>query len=195
MNSLGTRILNNGFGCPRGLLGRIGGRLMARGNAATERHLVSLASLSADDVVLVLGHGPGIGLREAGTKSRHVIGVEPSETMRDAAARRCKDLIDDDRIVIRSGTAEDTGQAGASVDVVLSVNNVQIWPDWQAAFAELHRVVRPGGRILLSAHRKWLPDGLADAVTNAGFHDVETTLWEPPSRGATTALVLKATRV
>ncbi|SMD22071.1 class I SAM-dependent methyltransferase [Kibdelosporangium aridum] len=194
MDSLGTRILRNGFGCPRGLLGRVGGWLMARGNAATERHVVSLAALGEHDVVVVLGHGPGIGLEAAGTKSRHVIGIEPSKTMRDAAARRCKELIREGRVTIRDGAAESTSQPEASVDVVLAVNNVQIWPDWQAAFAELHRVLRPGGRMLLSAHRKWLPDGLEKAVEDAGFQQVETSLWDPPSHGADTAFILRATR-
>ncbi|RSM73040.1 SAM-dependent methyltransferase [Kibdelosporangium aridum] len=192
MDSLGTRILRNGFGCPRGLLGRVGGWLMARGNAATERHLVSLAGLGEDEVVVVLGHGPGIGLEAAGMKSRHVIGIEPSRTMRDVAARRCKELIGEGRVTVRDGAADRTGQADDSVDVVLAVNNVQIWPDWRAGFGELHRVLRPGGRMLLSAHRKWLPDGLAEVVEGSGFREVQTSLWEPPSRGADTAFILTA---
>jgi SAM-dependent methyltransferase len=80
---------------------------------------------------------------------------------------------------------------------VLAVNNVQLWPDWPAGFGELHRVLRPGGRLLLSAHDKWLPGGLAAltaAVTAAGFDNIRTWTWEPPGRGATTAAQLSARR-
>lgn len=35
---------------------------MARGNADTERHMVSVVQLGERDVVLVVGPGPGVGL-------------------------------------------------------------------------------------------------------------------------------------
>ena len=117
--------------------------------------------------------------------------------MRDAARRRCAALIEQGKVRLEPGDAEHTAQSDASVDVVLAVNNVQIWPDWTAGFAELHRVLRPGGRLLLSAHQKWLPGGasaLAAAVTAAGFADTRTWTWEPTGRGATTATQLRAYR-
>ena len=66
---MGKCILEMGFGRPSGLWGRLGGSLMARGNAATERHLVELADLSRAETALVLGPGPGIGLYEAGIRA------------------------------------------------------------------------------------------------------------------------------
>ncbi|MEJ3655480.1 class I SAM-dependent methyltransferase [Actinomycetes bacterium KLBMP 9759] len=197
MAKIGDRLLDMGFGRPRGLLGRIGGRLMARGNAETERHLVRLAELGPDDDVLVVGPGPGIGLEAAAATAGHVVGVDPSDAMVAACRRRCAASIDGGVVEVRLGDAAHTGQGDASVDVVLSVNNVMLWPDRKAGFTELHRVLRPGGRMLVSVHEKWLPgglSGLAAAVAEAGFGDVETWTWEPPGRGATTAAQLKARR-
>lgn len=170
---------------------------MARGNADTERHLVELADLTRDDAVLVLGPGPGIGLRAAAMRAGGVIGVDPSEMMLAACRERCADMIDTGAVRLVRGEAANTGQPDASVDVVLSVNNVMLWPDWTAGFAELSRVLRPGGRMLLSVHHKWLPGGvpaLTAAVEDTGFRDVETWTWEPPGRGATTAAQLRARR-
>jgi arsenite methyltransferase len=197
VTGIGSRLLEKGFGCPSGLLGRIGGWLMARSNAATELHLVELADLGPDDVVLILGSGPGIGLQAAGARSSHVIGIDPSEVMLQAARRRCATLIEQGRVQLVRGVAQDTGQPDASADVVLAVNSVQIWPDWEAAFAEVHRVLRPGGRLLLSAHERWLPGGLAalaTAVRTAGFDAIQSWIWQPPGRGAGTAAQLSARR-
>lgn len=91
MGRLGERVLGATFGEPSGVLGRLGGRLMARGNAATERHLVNLAAVTAREVVLVVGPGPGVGLDAAGRCAQQVIGVDPSAVMRQAAARRGAD--------------------------------------------------------------------------------------------------------
>ncbi|MFD2419054.1 class I SAM-dependent methyltransferase [Amycolatopsis pigmentata] len=197
MAGFGDRLADRGFGHPRGVLGRMGGWLMARGNAATERHLAELAHLSPEDAVLVLGPGPGVGLHAAGTRAGHVVGVDPSDTMLAACRKRCAALIDRGVVELARGDAANTGQPDACVDVVLSVNNVMLWPDWPAAFTELKRVLRPGGRILLSAHAKWLPGGsaaLAGAAENAGFREVRTWAWEPPGRASTTAAQLIAYR-
>lgn len=197
VESITRRLLTRCFGRPSGLLGRLGGRLMANGNAATERHAVALAAPAEQDVVLVIGPGPGVGLAAAAERSAHVIGIDPSEVMRAMARRRCAPLIARGRLRLSPGTAARTGRPDASVDVVISVNNLQLWPDLPAALAELHRVLRPGGRLLLSAHEKWLPTDLptlAATVQAAGFGSIHTWTWEPPTRMASTATLLSAVR-
>ena len=148
------------------MLGRVGGRLMARGNAETERHVVAQAELTRTDEVLVVGPGPGVGLRAAAAWAGRVVGVDPSETMLAACRRRCTDLVAAGRVTLVAGDAAHTGQPDASVDVVLSVDNLMLWPDRRAGLAELRRVLRPGSRLLLSAHERWLPGGLS-ALTAA----------------------------
>jgi ubiquinone/menaquinone biosynthesis C-methylase UbiE len=185
-----AHVLDRAFGHPRGLLGRVGGAVMACGNAATERHVVDVARLTSGQSFLVVGPGPGVGLRAAFEQAGSVIGVDPSEEMLELCRARCP------AAELRLGTAERTGQPDDSVDVVLSVNNVQLWDDRAAGFAELRRVLRPGGRLVLSAHEKWLPvprHALAAEVAAAGFADLQTWTWNPPGFG-TTAAELRAVR-
>lgn len=184
MSSAFSQVLDRTFGHPRGLLGRIGGAVMARANAATERHVVYVARLAPGETVLVLGPGPGIGLAAAAGAGRTVVGVDPSEEMLALSRGRCPGT------ELRVGTAERTGQPDDSVDVVLSVNNVQLWEDRAAGLAELRRVLRPGGRLVLSAHQGKLGvprHELAAEVTAAGFTDLQTWTWDPPGLGATAA--------
>ncbi|PRX47245.1 ubiquinone/menaquinone biosynthesis C-methylase UbiE [Prauserella shujinwangii] len=190
-------LLDRAFGHPRGMLGRLGGTLMARGNAATEHNLTGLAAPSGEETVLVVGPGPGVGLAAAAERAGLTIGVDPSAEMLELCRQRCAAAIARGTVRLHRGSAADTGQDPGSVDVVLSVNNVQLWEDRAAGFAELLRVLRPGGRLLLSAHEKWLPvprHTLAAELERAGFTDIQTWTWEPPGRMAATAAQFRAYR-
>ncbi|MBK1786456.1 class I SAM-dependent methyltransferase [Prauserella cavernicola] len=197
MSSVVDEALDRAFGHPRGLLGRLGGALMAHGNAATERHVVEVAKPGDQETVLVLGPGPGVGLAEAAGRARLAVGVDPSDEMLELCRQRCADAVRAGSVVLRAGTAAATGQPETSMDVVLSVNNVQLWGDRGAAFAELLRVLRPGGRLVLSAHEKWLPvarHDLAAELEAAGFTDLQTWVWDPPGPIAARAAQLRAWR-
>lgn len=172
-----SRLLDVAFGRPRGPLGRIGGAIMARGNAEQEELATRQAALKQGENVLVVGHGPGVGLLSAAkavSPSGHVIGVEPSETMRAMAAARCASEIKAGLVELRASTADKTGCADNSMDAAISVNNVMLW-DRAAGFSELHRVLRPGGRLVIFVHRHVLPVTTAELSTEAaaaGFTDL-----------------------
>lgn len=168
---------------------------MAYGNAATERRIVDLAAPTSHEAVVVIGPGPGVGLRAAAERAAVTIGVDPSEEMLASCRDRCTDL--PDKVQLRTGTAERTGLDDATAHAVISVNNVQLWEDRAAGFAELFRVLRPGGRLLLSSHEKWLPVPrleLAAEVEQAGFTEVQSWTWDPPGLLATRACQLRARR-
>lgn len=59
--------------------------------------------------------------------------------------------------MIRPGTAENTGCDDSSVDAIISVNNVMLWNQTKA-FAELHRVLRPDGHLIVAEHQHGHPD-------------------------------------
>jgi len=48
------------FGRPRGALGRLGGRIMARTNKDCGAWVVALLEIGAEDRVLEVGFGPGV---------------------------------------------------------------------------------------------------------------------------------------
>jgi len=156
---------------------------MARANAAQERWAVHAAGLAPGQRVLVVGPGPGVGLALAAAAVRpggHVVAVDPSATMRAMAARRCAAAIAEGLVDLRAGGAEDTGCTGASREAVISVNNVMLW-DRPAGFAESHRVLRPGGLLVITVHRHVLGvpgERLRAEAEAAGF--AETRLTERP---------------
>jgi len=189
-----TAIVHRMFADPRGVLGTVGGLLMARGNAQTERRAVELGEVSASDHVLVVGCGPGMAVRQAAQLGAQVVGIDPSPLMLRTARRRCRSVAD--RVQLLAGTAEHTGCATGTFDVVISVNNLHLWTTPHAGLCELRRVVGDRGRLVISAHLHGLPgsaDELVTAATGSGFSVTQAMTWEPSSRLAGTAWQLVGT--
>jgi ubiquinone/menaquinone biosynthesis C-methylase UbiE len=143
---------NNPFAHPRGWLGRMAGRIMLRTNKQDD--VVAVLDVQPGDDVLEIGYGPGglIRLIAERTDAASIRGIDPSAEMRDLAGRHNRRAVDAGRVRFDLGTADRTGLPDSSVDRVVSVNNVAIWPDLEAAAAELHRVVRSGGTVVIAWH-------------------------------------------
>lgn len=103
-------------------------------------------------VVLDLGAGFGPATIEAAvrvTPGGRVIAVDPSGVMRGVL--RLRRLVQQARpaIDVRDGAAERLPVVAATIDAVWAVNATHHFDDLERAAAELARVLKPGGRVLL----------------------------------------------
>ena len=180
------------FSGPSGLLGRLAGRLMARMNGPLNDWVVDLLQLSPRDRVLEVGFGPGLAVERiaARTGQGRVVGVDHSELMRRQAARRNRAALAAGRVELHVGSVERLPLEAAGFTHALAVNSLQFWPDLPAALAELRRVLRPEGRLLLALRMRRENAGRFDrskhgmtderlaqivaAAERAGFRDLET---------------------
>jgi SAM-dependent methyltransferase len=120
------------------------------------RELVAAARIQPGEHVVDVGAGTGnVALVAAGLGAR-VTAVEPATRLREVIqeAARARDL------TVVDGTAAAIPLADGSADVILSNFAVIFAPDPHAAIAELARVAKPAGRILLTS---WLP-GVMDQL-------------------------------
>ena len=110
------------------------------------------AALAAGETVLDLGSGAGndvfIARHEVGPKGR-VIGVDMTPEM-IVKARANASKLGYDNVEFRLGEIEQMPIEAGSVDVVISNCVLNLVPDKTSAFAEMFRVLRPGGRFCVS---------------------------------------------
>lgn len=108
-----------------------------------------LCGISADDTVLELGHGPGLGLEAAakllsGSRGR-VLGIDYSEYMHQVASEKLQDLIASGKVTLHHCDVASMPIAESSVDKMFHCNCYYFWPDLKKGTAEIHRVMKPGG--------------------------------------------------
>ncbi len=88
--------------------------------------------------------GPGLWMaRESGAS---LVGIDPSAAGLAAAGRRASDAGLAGRARFQQGTFEHTNLGDEAAGAVMSVDAFQYAPGKRAAFAELARILRPGGR-------------------------------------------------
>ena len=110
------------------------------------------AGLRSGEVVLDLGSGAGIDVflaaREVGDTGR-VIGLDMTPEMIDRARENARRHAITN-VEFRQGDIEAMPVEDASVDVVISNCVINLAPDKAKVYAEMHRVLRPGGRFVVS---------------------------------------------
>ena len=131
---------------------------------------VEHSGLKPGQTVLDLGSGAGLDVfvaRNEVGESGHVIGVDMTAEM-IAKARENADKSGFDNVEFRLGEIEHLPVVSDSIDVVISNCVLNLVPDKQSAFAEIFRVLKPGGHFCISdiVSSQQLPGwlkGIADA--------------------------------
>jgi arsenite methyltransferase len=129
---------------------------------------VALVSLKEGETVLDLGSGPGLDCFLSAIrvgKKGNVIGVDMTPEM-IAKARQNAVQGNYANVEFRLGEIENLPVADNSVDVVISNCVINLCTDKGQVFKEIYRVLRPGGRLMVSdiVLEKELPETLKNSI-------------------------------
>lgn len=154
------------FGVPRGPLGSMGARLLP---VVARKLYVMMAEeldLRPDDELLEVGCGSARLLAEQASHVRFVAGLDLSDIQVGMARERLAERLAAGTAEIVKGDAMALPWADGRFSVVGSLNCLKFVPDPPRALREMHRVLRPGGRLVLTIDKqadKWGRSGEVDA--------------------------------
>ena len=167
------KILMRTFGCPQGVLGRLGGIIMARTNEGCGRWVADLLEIRSDDNVVEIGFGPGVIIKHLSKRASvgHIAGVDLSGEMVKQARARNATAIKTGRVDLRQDSAERLPFGDSTFDKALAISSVQVWPEPVGALREIRRVMKTGARVALGfiPYSGQPKEGLIEILSAAGF--------------------------
>jgi ubiquinone/menaquinone biosynthesis C-methylase UbiE len=162
------------------LLAAVRARSARLGPECVRQALLARLLPGKGDRLLEIGVGSGNLLLAVAARAHEgfVAGVEPDALALRHAERRCARLVREGRVALVEGSSADlSGFETDSFDKVYGVHVASFWDEPRDHLAEIRRVLRPGGFLLLGQSPS-LPesrvsgDRLEAALGEAGFRNV-----------------------
>lgn len=160
-------------------------RLMGMGvNARNSRMVIELAKVKAGEAVLDVACGTGsltLTAASYASPTGKAVGIDASPEMIEAAKKKAARAAS--AAVFQLGVAEQLDFPDSSFDVVISRLAIHHLPDdlKRRAFAEMRRVLKPGGRVLIADFVQ--PENhIMNHLTSllVGPHLMQTSAWNLP---------------
>jgi ubiquinone/menaquinone biosynthesis C-methylase UbiE len=148
---------NSQFAHPEGWLGRLVGVILALKNRERNAWAISLLDIQPDDQVLEIGFGPGQAIQEAAklTPNGFVAGIDLSDVMVGKASKRNAAAIRSGRVLLQQGAESPLPFEDHKFNKVFAVNSMQFWSNPVEGLQELRRVLKPGGRVVITIQPMW----------------------------------------
>ncbi|MBT2695496.1 class I SAM-dependent methyltransferase [Bacillus sp. ISL-55] len=172
------------FEQPKGILGKLAGTIMYFENRKINKWSIQKLQVHKYDRILEIGFGPGYGIKTLMSNYRgiEVDGIDLSAKMKNEAEKRNKDWIEQGKVQLTTGDVANF-QPEHSYNKIISVNNYPLWEKPLTSLNHLHRLLKPGGRIVLTVQpredgstaqtTKQLGERMKKDLLSAGFKDPE----------------------
>ncbi|MCF3108236.1 class I SAM-dependent methyltransferase [Niabella sp. CC-SYL272] len=177
---------------PHGTMGAEVADMMHATNIGMTIHAIDRLSVAANDLILELGHGSGKHLPYLLQQKEGLTyyGLEISGDMNRLAAAVNKTLAEQGKAVFQLYDGLHLPFEDLYFDRIFTVNTVYFWEEPGLLLAELHRVLKPGGRLNITFAQEHFMQMLP--FTKYGFtlyddEKMEQLIKESPFRLADTA--------
>jgi ubiquinone/menaquinone biosynthesis C-methylase UbiE len=138
--------------CPSGIVGWLAGEQMMRQHRPETAWTIDLLDIQPADTVLEVGFGAGRGIKLAAEKASDgcVMGIDLSDVMVRVATRRNARAVKAGRVVLSQGNVTALPFEDQQFDKIMTIHTFYFWPEPPQAISELQRVLKPGGRLIIT---------------------------------------------
>ncbi len=175
---------------PSGMIGRyLMTQLFNHGNADLNSFVKQMLDLKPHDRVLEIGFGPGKLIRKMAevTTTGCVEGIDFSETMLKEASRVNRKYLETGKVKLHHGECRSLPFVEQAFDKLCSTNTLYFWKEPEPYFAEMFRVLKPGGKAVIGFRddaqmaslnvevdifNTYAKQEVIELFSNAGFTDV-----------------------
>ncbi|MDR1078233.1 MAG: methyltransferase domain-containing protein [Propionibacteriaceae bacterium] len=164
--------LSRQFGRPTGLGGRVVAAVMSRQNRPLYEKTLRLLAAGDTDLVLDIGCGNGFVLALLAERVKAgLAGIDLSDGMVRATARRCRGLVSEGRLTVERGDAAHLPFPDGSFTKAYSINTVYFWPEVDAAMTEIRRALQPDGVFVNALYSNEFLASRSHTKTGYRLHD------------------------
>ena len=135
---------------PIGFLGRIIARLMAIAHRTIYKNVAAALNLQPEDDYLEIGCGSGFFIKSYASHARSIAGLDHSEDMVKLASHYNRKRIEAGTAEFRHGDAAQIPWEDEKFSAAAAIATFLFWPKPLESLKEIHRVLRPGGRLVIS---------------------------------------------
>ena len=134
---------------PQGKLGNIQLKSMNKEHTPVSLWGLKHLNIKSDDVILDVGCGGGINVKRMAKSAKKVYGIDYSIESVKLSKEVNEKLIDEGKVEIIEGNVKSLPFEDNTFDIVTAFETVYFWPDIEKCFAEVKRVLKPGGIFLI----------------------------------------------
>ena len=175
---------------PRGLVGRITAWGMEKAHGSIYKNVAEVLHLEPEDDLVEVACGTGHFLKKYASHVHSVAGLDLSELMVKLATRKHRDRIKAGTAEFVHGEASQLPWQDNKFSVATTMGSIIVFPKPLEALKEMYRVLRPGGRVVVSIeenaengkdHSKngekygmwvWTEDDVRTMLKQAGFLEI-----------------------
>jgi len=178
---------------PRGLAGRITGWFMEKGHKSIYENVSKVLNLQPEDDLLEVACGTGHFLKKFASHVHSIAGLDLSALMVKTATKKNKDRAAAGTAEFVHGEASQLPWEDNRFSVATTMGSFIAFPKPLEALKEMYRVLRPGGRAVVSIEwhaedgldhtkkvkqwgmRLWTEDDIRTTMKEAGFSEISIT--------------------
>jgi SAM-dependent methyltransferase len=181
------------FVLPRGFVGRITFIFMNRGHKSIYENVAKVLELQSGDDLLEVACGNGYFLKKYASHVHSVAGLDLSQLSVKLATKKNKDRVTAGTAEFVQGEASQLPWEDNRFSVAASMGSFPGFPQPLESLKEIHRVLRPGGRAVISiewnaedgkdhskevekyGYKIWSEDEVRTMFKEAGFSEISIT--------------------